>query len=364
MPAYKSIQLVAYEADTLDLSQSSKFAVPSTPVRPDDPLRDMWNMTDEDARNRALQMYQLVELARTQGSERLGGADTLKIFLAPEFYFRDGLHRDSYQNLSTVNNIFAALLSAFRQDVYKDWLIVPGTIFWSQPAPGEKDKKLYFNTVCVVRGRSADFASGPAEINGVPVVRNGTTNQKELMSRIDYGRGVDKTAQDAAINPYFAPIIGDWAWRKGHLFTVQDILNDNGRPLVFGLEVCLEHGEHIEVQQRVDGGVLKQTLRQWPQMETGNDLPEVDIHIVTSCGMDIDTDNVCAKADGYVLACDGSPGVKPDSAIHRVKRRTADTAELERPLPEAWHANVPETLKLSKGGATQTIRVYQAAVLK
>lgn len=358
MPQYSKIQFIAYEVPTLQLAGPGNFARPAAPVAAIDPLYHTWNLADNDARNRVLRLVKAADFARTTGAASLGGADTLKVFVAPEFYFRDAASLEGYTSQSTVNNLYAALLAAFKQDVYKDWLIVPGSIFWSQTTP----QSAYLNTVMAIRGRAADIVpSGVA--SAVPVVTNGTTNQKALMSHIDYafdpttGAKVDKRRDDAAINPYFAPIFGDWAWQKGHLFTVQDITGPGGKPLTFGLEVCLEHAEASPTQKT--NGALRNALNQWAQNETAA-LPVIDVHILTSCGMSLRPRNVCAKAGGYAIACDGFPA--PTSRIAPVTAQAGGVATLGANLGEAWHQQVPDALKLGNSG-TEVVRIYNTAAL-
>lgn len=352
MPQYSKIQFIAYEVPTLQLAAAGSFAKPTTPVAQTDPLYHTWNLADDDARNRVLRLYKTVEYARTQGAADLGGGDTLKIFVAPEFYFRDASSKEGYTSQSVVTNLYAALLSAFRQDVYKDWLIVPGSIFWSQTTP----QPAYFNTVMVIRGRAADLApSGSA--SAVPVVTNGTTNQKALMSHIDYSLKIDKRRDDAAINPHFAPIFGDWAWQKAHLFTVQDIAGPSGKLLTFGLEVCLEHVQASPTLTTT--GVLRNVLNQWTQKETAP-LPVVDVHLLTSCGMDLKPSEVCAKVGGYALSCDGRPGVR--SKMVPIVARHGTSATFGTDIAAAEPYQLPATLELGNSGA-EVVRIYKPAAL-
>ncbi len=364
MPQYSKLQLVAYEALTLSLSAPGNIAVPSA-TGSTDPLLDTRHLSNADARNRLSRFYQVIEHARTTGAAKLGGSDTLKVCIAPEFYFRDAGSNEGYTDQSIVNNLFAAMLSMFKQDNYKDWLFVPGSIFWSNTTP----QPAYFNTVCVVRGRSADFPSGTGTTTGIPVVKNGTTNQKALMSRIDYGfdpatgHPIDKRTDDGAVNVHFSPIIGDWLYKKGHVFEVQDILGPKGKPLVFGLEVCLEHAAHLVGAIPTDGGVLKETLGEWSKNEAATPVPAIDVHILTSCGMEVELPSVCARAGGYVLWCDGHPAYPTHSAVRPVTSNNGNAAVLAPSVAEATHVDVQGPLLLNNGG-TQTVRIYNAVALQ
>jgi hypothetical protein len=125
------------------------------------------------------------------------------------------------------------------------------------------------------------------------------------MSRIDYALAIDNRQWDAAINPMFRPILGDWEWWRWHMFHVHGVNDPTGRPVVFGLEVCLEHVQAFAgVQTSV--GVLRTLRTRYPR------LPEIDVQIVTSCGMSLDPGyGVESHVDGYALLCDGGrPGAR------------------------------------------------------
>lgn len=310
MPNYTKVQFVSYQTPTVMLNSPGVFEIPAPKDRLGHPLTHAWHLKNDDARNRVLRFYEAAEFSRKKGAAALGGRDTLKIFIAPEFYFRDAVSLDSYHGPEIVTNIYAALLAAFAQPEYEDWLVIAGSIFWHQRAPG----LTYFNTVCTIRGGASTSAAGRSPGNrGIPHVMNGTTNLKALMSHIDYafnpitGEKIDKRRDDAAINPYFSPIFGDWAWQKEHLFTVRDFYGPTGKLLVFGLEVCLEHahyapGEEFEKHR----GALKYALLEWEEKEPETPWPMIDIHMVTSCGMELIPSNVCAKVGGHAMICDGS----------------------------------------------------------
>ncbi len=82
----------------------------------------------------------------------------------------------------------------------------------------------------------------------------------------------------------------------GCLFSFEDICRDNGQPLLFGLEICLDHA------QSFDNGTTGRLA------EAGE---RVDIQLVPSCGMSLIEESLSlAPAQGprdtsYALNCDG-----------------------------------------------------------
>lgn len=60
--------------------------------------------------------------------------------------------------------------------------------------------------------------------------------------------------------------------------------NGTPKPIVFGLEVCLDHAK----------GRLKNSQHS-----------AIDIHLITSCGMTIYENSIASKSGGYVFLCDG-----------------------------------------------------------
>lgn len=305
MPNYDKIQLIAYGSTTSTLTQ----------VLPDDAV----NAYAEDAEIRGNVFAAAAEWTRAEFSDQLGGADTLKVFMAPEFYFRYGGPSDppddlmdSYPEGGTrlPNVVVDVLRRRLRGDEFTDWLFVPGTMFWHRPvARNGTDHPVYFNSVSVLRGgpevrlSPRSLAANDA-IGTIPTMGTVSTNQKQLMSSIDYSlrpHDAGRTRWDAALNAMFRPMLGTWEWLRWHIFTVQGMAGPGGDPLVFGLDVCLEH---IHEQAGSGLGVLR-TLCE-PGTGYWDSPPEVNVHLLTSCGMSLDpARGVASRTGGYVARCDG-----------------------------------------------------------
>jgi hypothetical protein len=151
----------------------------------------------------------------------------------------------------------------------------------------------------------------------VPTMGRFTTNQKALMSQIDWSleRGADKAKWDAALNKMFHPVLTDFEYLRWHRFMARGKGNSGGEPIVFGVEVCLEHvNSRVSNQENV--GVLRALQNLQPK------LPASDVHVVTSCGMSLNPDaGVTTSRCGVAMICDG---MRPDTDCRGYQWPTAD----------------------------------------
>jgi hypothetical protein len=304
MPNYTGIQIIGYGSVTSQPTQ----VLPPTEV----------NAYRKDADMRARTLCQVADWTRTTFQQKIGDSNILKVFIAPEFYFRYGgpsrpaielndSYPDGEQLLPTVAD--AILKPFFANQAYADWLIVPGTMFWHKtPQQSDTTQPTYFNTVMVIKGGpGAELTPAERDANAqrceVPTIGVLSTNQKALMSSIDYALDEDRSHWDAALNPMFALILGDWEWWRYHAFKVHGVAGPTGDPIVFGLEVCLEHLAATDDPGAL--GVLR-TLEQHYPSQCSLPTPEIDVQLVTSCGMTLQPGpGVAARVDGLAVLCDG-----------------------------------------------------------
>lgn len=357
MANYRKVQLISYGAMT------------SEPIRVL-PANHPANDYHGDARSRANTLCDVADWVAEEFNQELADSETLKVFVTPEFYFRFGgpsdpenVLLDSYPNgeqlLPNINE--PILKQRFAKDHFKDWIVVPGSMFWHKPVNGaEQQKKAYFNSTLVLRGgpQPAPSEQGSAnDLSPVPLMNISSVNHKMLMSHIDYSASPkkDRRTWDAAINPTFSRVLlEDDECERWHLFQVRDVQDPAGQPLVFGLEVCLEHVGHwtsntpSTPDDQTLGGVLR-TLR------AKKNLPDIDVQIVTSCGMALDEDyGVEAKVNGYAMLCDGMK--PPDGSTwpaaenklvveihpdHRHEIADAATTLRSEQVPDRWQRGVP-----------------------
>jgi hypothetical protein len=340
VPNYKKIQLIAYGVVT---------SAPTGVLQGTGP-----NRFQEDAELRAQRLCDVADFVATNYASAIADPQTLKVFVAPEFYFRYGgpsdppeALNDSYPNgeilLPNVND--KILRPHFANDAFADWLIVAGTMFWHKSAADSNAAHpTYFNTVLALRGGpDTELTAEERAANGnpmnVPTMGASSTNQKALMSWIDYSgsRDLGSLDWDAAINPMFKPILGDHQWWRWHMFHAHGVNGPDGAPLVFGLEVCLEHVQAYASAQP-DAGVLRTLRTRYPS------LSEIDVHIVSSCGMELDpASGIEARVDGFALICDGA---QPDPRVATPPWPAAEHELVTAIRQNNLHATGPAALPL------------------
>jgi hypothetical protein len=244
-----------------------------------------------DARIRLKRLAGVVNFAANRIQAFGDNANTLKIFMAPEFFFRppatlgaNYLHH-TYPNNDQAK-ILAALNGMFVHADFQDWLFVPGTIMWNTSLDTRR-ATLFFNTVIHIRGGLQ---------NALNVI------EKKQPSGID---GVPVTGAPI-LDAGYKIVHQRWQTRKRHVFAV------NGTEL--GLEICLDH---------LDSGncrVLKTVLSDWEKYQGNNQ--EISLHLLSAGGMSIQVKSVAARINGYILRNDGlaNPGAR--SELRKVLRYT------------------------------------------
>lgn len=251
--------------------------------------------------------------------------------MAPEFYFRPRNALNAY-TFNQMTNIMDALRNMFVHADFADWLIVAGSIFSSQPADAVSDRpggqRAYFNTTCMIKGGGAD-----APFSFV---------HKRLVSGID---GAPPN-EAALLNPNFQGILSAWNERKNNVWRC-----DNR---IFGIEVCLDHYDHATCR------VLKTVLNDW-QANEHQAPPPIDVHLLTSCGMEFNDRSSAARVNGYLLGVDGHPAPRSYNGHSQVGRVTAQNlagnatrtpnnaagANMNAPL---WTEAAPADLRVSNAG--------------
>jgi hypothetical protein len=254
------------------------------------------------------------------------------------------------------------LVPQFSTEAWNDWIIVAGSVFWHVPATKTGTGDIaYLNTSIVING--GELPEDEPNTNGdpgtVPTLGRVSTNQKALMSRIDWTTeaGGDRHLWDAALNPMFKEQLTSKELLRWHLMKTGGKGNRGGRPVVLGVEVCLEHVQASENRQEV-AGVLRVLAEQEPQM------PPPDVHVVTSCGMDLDPAlGVATEPGGIAMICDGG---QPDTSVQpvwwphaEVRRTTAVTPDDLRQMSGTncvGAYDLPDSLQVGAPGDPRTPR--------
>lgn len=225
----------------------------------------------------------------------LGGSDTLKIFMMPEFFFRG---TTGAYGMDSVQAAVGALRKLASDDTYTDWLFVFGTIVgsaelgnvgWSRP---------------LASSSVAKQPSALSEIYNFSLVqRGGTTNQrdglivmKEFISDQDFIPRPNGLAQSAALPPgmLFADSVVSMVAGENGTGRENQVFSADGRGIFdcagirFGMEICLDHAA-----QRLS----------WSPQTPGDQ--QVQVQLVSSCGMSRKSNSLILDGTGYVFCCDG-----------------------------------------------------------
>lgn len=286
--AYSDIQLISYEI----------FTGPTLGA-PDGRLYRGLSSDLDDMAYRVTLMREAIECAQRAAFKN---ADCLKVFVAPEFYFRGS--KGAYPIAKVVgeakgelakNNLLDLLRASVKHADFEHWLFVFGTIIASSAPPGPtvKGSQSEAYNICLVH-------RGNQGIEGSRVI------VKEHKSGIDFLKS--SPAADAVLDDSVRHLMAGkkdanlgWTANRGAgkesgakeyeglgIFALEGI--------TFGVEICLDHAEA--------------RLRTSPP---GPNDPWVQVQIVPSCGMSIMKRSVVACKDGLVFNVDGLGSLKADN---------------------------------------------------
>lgn len=240
----------------------------------------------------------LIAQANLHLTPDINDPNTLKVFMAPEFFFRpyncdpipagitDVAHAENIYNTdatktayalqtsynySELANITATLKNIFSDPRFQDWIIVPGSIF-----------------------SRIDTPSGYAYMNTTGIIKGGSTEAPSIfihkcdISQLDGAPGRNAGIRD----PDLGPILQTESIEKARVFSCDG--------LTFGIEVCLDHAMHR----------LQTVLNNWQGTR-----PAIDIQLLTACGMPINPAYAVVGQGGHVLRNDGQRNRIPKSEI-------------------------------------------------
>lgn len=273
---------------------------------------------------------------------------TLKLFMAPEFYFRGG---EGAYNEDHISEIFREMRGHTKdKKKYGNWLFVLGTAVaahdaWWDPdaaaaAPVPGAAKEIWNVCLIQKGgfkrddagilRCCQLCGAPSPFTSSVVV------YKEYVSNIDFiaeahdgaagisegnvhsGRhklapvagGTSTPGRVREIDPGIAATAPERRHPRGAGAEMsktglggQSVFMIDG--ITFGIEVCLDH--------------LTGRLRQSPP-SAGQ--PIVQVQLIPSAGMSIENANVVCMRNGYVFNVDGHTPVGPPRGHTLLKKRT------------------------------------------
>lgn len=308
MPApYTNIQFLAYELYT-------------GPQRDNSGKRSYRGLADDGADIKA--RCAVMERAMARALKLSGPADpsTLKVFMAPEFFFRgvNGAYplsavmgTGAYVEGASVD-LIGILQGLARNPDYADWIFVFGTILATpdpeQGAPVAPLRDVY-NFALVQTGGIPDPEHDIAADVGARIV------MKKFKSHIDFIKQKDGPPNAPLTGPvlydeavrHLTPYDPGWSLTDLELASVvggeQQLSDEDGgaifvcQGVTFGMEICLDHNR----------------ARLWQAQLPGQRM--VQVQLVPSGGSYIDDANKVSPG-GMVFACDGlgwGTGIRPNA---------------------------------------------------
>ncbi|NBH12437.1 hypothetical protein [Amycolatopsis sp. SID8362] len=316
---YTRFRYIAYEVPTAThrLGQAVKPLAGLPPGKLSDPVADITvpktaESTDWFIRLRRLAAVVNIALANLGNDD----ADTLKVFVAPEFYLRPADPATSHTYpAEQFPQIWDALERMFRTARLKHWLIVPGSVLWHSEMMGE-NAPIYYNSVLYLRGGTGGGEAGRVE--------------KKLASAMD---GVPaQAAVGSSSDPLVKKAYSEAAFVRERLFEID-------ANATFGLEICLDHRLNV----------LKQTLAD-RQADIGDPWKRGGpaLHVLTAGGMPLRPGSVAARSGGYVLRNDGYAD-PPASELRKVTGYQLPSTAPGQP----WDDKAVATLEADPGTAVE-----------
>lgn len=292
MKNYSRVQFIGYEVNTFP-----GHAPTLAGRNPNNPYNEKYLGHDNsriDIDTRCKIMSDAIYRARRSTHSVIDG-NTLKIFMAPEFYFRG--NKGVYP-IEEVSRVMEKMRVTTKQTFYNNWFFVFGTALGYLKDGSSKE---IFNIALVQRGGTTN-----ADKDSALIV------YKEYISPIDFISKETHLTWDDPNNrkviiggpgsgrTKIRPTQGSMDLRSKHIEPVgrgkeksksglggQSIFKWNN--IMFGLEVCLDHAEARLRSSRV-----------------GRGSSFVQIQLIPSAGMDINDDAVATATEGLIFNVDAT----------------------------------------------------------
>ena len=242
--------------------------------------------------------------------------NTLKVFMAPEFLYRGagGAYLHDLLNGWTGNTpfalqapfnqnwpgLFGGLKQSVANDTYNNWVFVFGTaISAAFPTAQQPDGKWYINTSQLVN--TEVYNTALIQVGGSANTGVNYASRKHYISGIDFLQWYTGSVQHrlgavAAADPHNlvpADVVG--VPEGGAVFQLNGINDNSGNPIVFGIEICLDHNYNGVGQI----GRLR-TANQYVKIQlvpsSGMQLTDASIRLLPAAG---------PTPNSYAFNCDG-----------------------------------------------------------
>jgi len=310
--AYTHFKYIAYQTPTMYYSAMRSLRpainVGNRLVAEVNELQGNVDGLTTDSRQRVLRMIRAIKRAETR--IRVNDNDnTLKIFMAPEFYFRPTVDTSttgevaySYDEYKSIKDVLRKTIGADEQR-FRHWLIIPGTILWKLTGRRHlirnnlAGNEVYLNSSLYIffddNGNIKSHAIEKikaSEIDGLPTGRHAT--------RAGPGDAAKKKTGEEQWGSYASK-----SMKRKHFF--------NCRGISCAVEICLEHTMYS--REPGDGGLVKETLQNWQEGVCccGGQPKVIDLQLLTGGGSPISERSVATRTGGYILRTDGVKSTFP-----------------------------------------------------
>jgi hypothetical protein len=318
---YNKFQLIAYQVPTdrcfkkdngkIEKAENrfpagDRCQIASTRLK--DMEQDLTAGLSADALSRLMRMIAVAEKAATS-LDIDTARNTLKIFMAPEFYFRPELKGTTSWSYTLAEKelIEKALGKVFSAKEYESWLFVFGTIVWHRTTTSLVNGAAELADV-KKEAKLAEVGDTAFLLNAALIVEGGTDKAFTLVKRhfsdaddIDAryrleGAAVAKSPlNDALSHPSKTKLRNYLTKLKDQ--SLADPIFPVGDNLTLSLEICREHELRV-VPVAVEK--LKDKYRR------------LDLQLLTACGMRVQEKNLCISDKQFVIRVDGAANVIPD----------------------------------------------------
>lgn len=256
---------------------------------------------------------------------------TLKIFLAPEFFWRgkEGAYviNSDTQECGYICQILKGLEIIVQQERFKDWLFVFGTVVASDRIDDDDQEYLFYNFAPVYKGFDPTQTSFHGKRFIVPkryvskldfLTPRRNFNHTMAKQLIDEGKYIP-SSEHTIFNPYnfdrkkydnkgWSEYEEDLAYLGYNMIDYGWFLMDN---ITFTLEICLDHSRHVALDSFMANLVTgSKTMIPSGGGDTGLTLTAIPNHqaqisLVSSAGMVVNEKSLVLAHGGSIFLQDG-----------------------------------------------------------
>jgi hypothetical protein len=271
------------------------------------------------------------------GAEK--SSEVLKVFIAPEFLYRGAAGAYLHDLLNGWDNapmdfqlpidsphakqwsgLFGGLQELVRVSDYKDWVFVFGTAvsatFPTKLAKSgryegkrildrEKPAEVY-NTALVqcggVRDEGALYSDFCYATRKYALARADFLSNREVSKLLTLHTSENTKSPEGESRELGPPDTLDQK-ESGPVFTLDRVRDSEGKKILFGVEICYDHGR--------SGPDLADKIGRIRHLNS-----PVRLQLVPSCGVSLQEDSICLLPNSYAVNCDGYSGDGPTAGCH------------------------------------------------